>query len=88
MMGRSNYTSPRHVIDAYRIAADEHDPEIVNPALEEMTTRYDTLLQQIYRTIDDYGRLLEVHGPYHEVELGEPLSRFENILRKALNDSQ
>ena len=39
-------------------------------------------------TIDGYSQLLETHGPYHEVELGEPLSRFEKILRKALNDSE
>lgn len=88
MMGRSNYHTPRYVEHAFQVAVNEHDPKIVNPELVKLAKRYDALLREIYRTIDGYSQLLETHGPYHEVELGEPLSRFEKILRKALNDSE
>lgn len=86
-MGRSNYTSPTYIERAFDLADNEHDSELVNPELRKMTERHDALLQTLYRTIDNYSQLLQEYGPHHEVELGEPLSRFELILRKALNDS-
>lgn len=87
-MGRTNYTPPRYIARAYDIADDEHDNEIVNPELRKMTDRHNALLREIHSVVDSYNQLLEAHGPFHAIELGEPVARFENILRKALNDSQ
>lgn len=87
-MGRINYVPPRYVVDAYRVADEEHDPEIVNPELRNMTDRHNALLRELHSAVDSYNQLLEAHGPFHEVELGEPVTRFEGILRRARNDSQ
>jgi ABC-type transporter Mla subunit MlaD len=82
----TQYMPPRYVERAYELAETGSNIKSLTEALADMTAKHDALLQQIYRTIDNYGDLLQTHGPYHEVELGEPLSRFENILRKALNE--
>ena len=86
-MTRTNYTQPQFITRAYDLAANEHDPELLTTALHDMTARHDGLMQAMYRLIDNYDRLLETHGPHHEIELGEPLSRVEIILRKALNET-
>lgn len=88
MMGRRNFTTPRYIERAYDVADSEFDPEIVNPELHAMTKRHEDLLRSLHSVVDSYNQLLEAHGPFHEVELGEPVTRFETVLRKALNDSQ
>lgn len=89
MATRSNYTPPPCVNNVHSmLESGGEDREEICKELLAMTDRYDNLLQQLYRTIDNYSSMLQTYGPHHEVELGEPLSRFEIILRKALNASQ
>ena len=88
-MARSNYTPPRYINEARALVAstDTSSGELAL-TLDKMTARHDSLLQQLYRLVDNYEALLAAFGPYHEVELGEPLSRIEQIYRKAHNEDE
>lgn len=86
MMARTNYVQPRFINNAYTLAqVSENDNQLARE-LDKMTKRHDDLLRAMHSVVDSYNQLLDAHGPFHEIELGEPASRLENILRKALNE--
>lgn len=87
-MARTNFTAPEYVNRAYEIAEQSENSNQIARELHRMTDRHNNLLRSLHSLVDSYNQLLDAHGPYHEVELGESTARLEDLLRRALNDSQ
>lgn len=88
MMARTNFIAPPYINAARNLAMTSEDDNVLARRLAQMTDRHEALLRELHSVVDSYNQLLDTHGPFHEIELGEPVARFEKILRKALNDSQ
>lgn len=87
-MARVNHTTPEFILNAYALAETSENPNALARELNKMTDRHNDLLREMHSVVNSYNQLLDAHGPFHEIELGEPVSRLEKILRKALNDSR